>query len=562
MKTSPLYKAGLSLSLVALLTLPTTAALASEDAAAVGTSVSSETAAETTGAAEPFAAAAAVSAIDLRVALGPGLLAQLPLTLDTAAYRMQAIQDIKDIRGKAWDDPTLPFQPSWGSKGPMSLQQYLRSIGITSKKQYQDMVAWDADLERSALQRLYETNVYWSHDRTNGSDASTATNGAISTFGENLYSANGPAAAMKAWTTQPSPLRNNMSEWDWLKKEQGKFGFNQGHLWNILSPTNRSFALVAAGSSTNLAMSTEKAKNQRAVNYKGTYTGQITLDPKYLSSYAISSAKTMSRGQTEQATVAATQYLTPSWTNYYLKPTTLVGTWSSSNTSVLRVDSSGKITAVGNGSATIRFTPALLDANGARKAASTTLTQTITVNSQRFRDVDPSNQFFKEIEWMAERGITTGYSDRTYRPLEPVERGAMAAFFYRMAGSPNYTPPAVSRFKDVPTSHQFYKEISWMADQKITTGWADGTFRPHDSVNRDAMAAFFHRFSNPGWREVPMRNVFTDVSPSTQFASDILWMSRSGITTGYPDGSYRPTAPVNRDAMAAFFYRYAQKYGK
>ena len=34
----------------------------------------------------------------------------------------------------------------------------------------------------------------------------------------------------------------------------------------------------------------------------------------------------------------------------------------------------------------------------------------------------------------------------------------------------------------------------WAYEHAITTGWPDGTFRPQESTNRDAMAAFFHRF--------------------------------------------------------------------
>ena len=34
-----------------------------------------------------------------------------------------------------------------------------------------------------------------------------------------------------------------------------------------------------------------------------------------------------------------------------------------------------------------------------------------------------------------------------------------------------------------------------MRARGITTGWSDGTFRPNAAVNRDAMAAFFYRFA-------------------------------------------------------------------
>lgn len=74
----------------------------------------------------------------------------------------------------------------------------------------------------------------------------------------------------------------------------------------------------------------------------------------------------------------------------------------------------------------------------------------------------------------------------------------MAAFMYRLAGSPDYTPPSKSSFEDVLPDRQFYKEISWLASTGISTGWTedDGTktYRPNESINRDAMAAFMYRF--------------------------------------------------------------------
>ena len=96
---------------------------------------------------------------------------------------------------------------------------------------------------------------------------------------------------------------------------------------------------------------------------------------------------------------------------------------------------------------------------------------------------------------MRARGITTGWSDGTFRPNAAVNRDAMAAFFYRFAGSPAYSAPVASPFSDVSTGSQFYREISWLADQRITTGWADGSFRPVQPIERGAMAAFLHRYN-------------------------------------------------------------------
>lgn len=94
------------------------------------------------------------------------------------------------------------------------------------------------------------------------------------------------------------------------------------------------------------------------------------------------------------------------------------------------------------------------------ESGSTSISAEDRLAAQQFSDVASNNQFFKEINWLKDQGITTGYSDGTFRPGATVSRGAMAAFFYRMAGSPNFTAPIISPFKDVKTTDPFYKEIS------------------------------------------------------------------------------------------------------
>lgn len=176
-----------------------------------------------------------------------------------------------------------------------------------------------------------------------------------------------------------------------------------------------------------------------------------------------------------------------------------------------------------------------------------------------FRDFAPGTMFYDETMWLAHTGITAGWevgNAREYRPDRSIERGAMAAFMYRLAGSPAYTPPAQAVFSDVPTNHQFYKEIMWMRSVKITTGWPDGTFRPDAPISREAMAAFMYRAAGS-----PANTVgggFWDTGASG-YQNEIAWVKNQGISTGNPDGSFKPNDPVKRDAMAAFMYRLTQK---
>jgi hypothetical protein len=102
-----------------------------------------------------------------------------------------------------------------------------------------------------------------------------------------------------------------------------------------------------------------------------------------------------------------------------------------------------------------------------------------------------------DIKWLASEGITKGSPENsnTYKPWDTVNRGSMATFLYRLANSPEYTPPAVSPFADVFPDHPHYKAICWLTRWGITKGSpADSnTYKPQDTVNRGQMANFLAR---------------------------------------------------------------------
>ncbi|MPV50696.1 MULTISPECIES: GH25 family lysozyme [unclassified Pseudactinotalea] len=171
-----------------------------------------------------------------------------------------------------------------------------------------------------------------------------------------------------------------------------------------------------------------------------------------------------------------------------------------------------------------------------------------------FRDVPADYVFGVEISWLLGQDITTGYDDGTFRPRNKISREAMAAFLYRYAGAPAFRAPARSPFSDLPTTAPFYKEITWLLAQGITTGYDDGTFRPRNQISREAMAAFLYRFEDvSGYRPGP--SDFSDVPTGYVFGKEIAWLADQGITTGYDDGTFRPRGKISREATAAFLYR-------
>lgn len=186
-----------------------------------------------------------------------------------------------------------------------------------------------------------------------------------------------------------------------------------------------------------------------------------------------------------------------------------------------------------------------------------------------FVDVSPFHGFRADIDWLAAQGISRGWAlpegTVEYRPGDPVAREAMAAFLYRFAGSPAYTPPATSPFVDVPVSNGFYKEIAWMAATGISRGWplpgGRAEFRPQDPTSREAAAAFLYRAKGSPAFTPPARSPFVDVPTSSTFYREISWLAATGISRGWDVGGgrveFRPRWDVSRDVMAVFLHRAA-----
>ncbi|MEX0660095.1 MAG: S-layer homology domain-containing protein [Egibacteraceae bacterium] len=112
-------------------------------------------------------------------------------------------------------------------------------------------------------------------------------------------------------------------------------------------------------------------------------------------------------------------------------------------------------------------------------------------------------------------------------------------------------PADIPEFSDI-AGHTHEEAILAVATAGITTGFPDGTFRPQDPVTRGQMAAFLQRAL-----ELPSGaggGQFSDVGGHTHEEA-IAAVAAAEIAAGFPDGTYRPQQPVSRDQMASFLQR-------
>lgn len=101
--------------------------------------------------------------------------------------------------------------------------------------------------------------------------------------------------------------------------------------------------------------------------------------------------------------------------------------------------------------------------------------------------------------------------------------------------------------------HEPYADaILWAAESGITSGYPDGSFRPYEVCTRAQFVTFLWRYE--GEPVVDIDNPFTDVAQSPYYQA-ILWAYSTGVATGYDDGCFRPDRVCSRAEVITFIYR-------
>ena len=122
-------------------------------------------------------------------------------------------------------------------------------------------------------------------------------------------------------------------------------------------------------------------------------------------------------------------------------------------------------------------------------------------------------------------------------------------FLFTSVCLPSITTKAepVNNFSDIQ-NHWAVQQISDWNNQDLVGGYADGTFKPDNSITRAEFIALVNRAF--GYTEEKPVN-FSDVKVSDWFNSEVAKASVVGYIAGYPDGTFNPNSPISRQEAAA-----------
>ena len=109
---------------------------------------------------------------------------------------------------------------------------------------------------------------------------------------------------------------------------------------------------------------------------------------------------------------------------------------------------------------------------------------TVSAGAKDFTDNSKIN--YKEaVDVMSAAKVIDGYAEGDFRPSATLTRGAAAKIICNLILGPTTASALVADaapYKDVPTNHTFAGYIAYCQKEGIISGYADGTFRPANTL--------------------------------------------------------------------------------
>lgn len=168
--------------------------------------------------------------------------------------------------------------------------------------------------------------------------------------------------------------------------------------------------------------------------------------------------------------------------------------------------------------------------------------------SNPFTDVLETHWAYDSIMFMVDKGILKGTGPGCFSPDRPARRSEFAVIMVKALNLP--VKNTKLSFTDVQAEHWAYDYIAAAQKAGLISGFPDGSFKPDKEVTRGEMAVILGRAYQ--LERTGTATDFSDVPKDYWAYEAILKLADNKITKGYEDKTFRPALPVRRAEAAIF----------
>ena len=141
-----------------------------------------------------------------------------------------------------------------------------------------------------------------------------------------------------------------------------------------------------------------------------------------------------------------------------------------------------------------------------------------------------------------------GYPDGDVHPQGNITRAEVATIFFRLLRDPVRTQywSQTNDYPDVAFNKWYNNAISTLSNMGIICGYPDGSFRPDAPITRAELTKIAASFFSDPRVAATYDGRFSDVHGAEWYISYLMTALEEGLIEGYPDGSFRPNRLITR----------------
>lgn len=114
--------------------------------------------------------------------------------------------------------------------------------------------------------------------------------------------------------------------------------------------------------------------------------------------------------------------------------------------------------------------------------------------------------------------------------------------------------PLCKPFSDVLEREKECTALQYLHKEGIIEGHPDGTFKPYNLINRAEFVKVVLRNKAEGYFCSETFIPFSDIPFDAWYCALVSKAKNTGLTSGYPNGEFRPTQPINRAETTKILY--------
>ena len=173
----------------------------------------------------------------------------------------------------------------------------------------------------------------------------------------------------------------------------------------------------------------------------------------------------------------------------------------------------------------------------------------VKIEGNSYKDVSGSKWYSPQIAYLMDKKLIYGFEGNLFKPDRKITRAEAVAIMGRAAelnGEKRKT-----QFKDVNPNSFASGYIQSAREKGLLGGFPDGTFRPDQPVTRGEMALLLQQAFSLQY-DAKQKSPFKDMTPNVSSYQAALALTQSGVTKGFPDGTFKPQETMTRATYSVF----------